>query len=193
MVEIENIPVHQRIERADIARIREAWMFASGAHAAIGQLRKYTHDPYIVHPEEVALIVSTVPHVTEMIEAAYLHDVVEDTKVSIADIHVNFGPLVAHYVSGLTNVAKPEDGNRAKRFEINCHKLQAQCAEIQTIKVADLISNSATIFYHDPKFAVTYLKEKTTLLGLLTKADETLRRRAYLVVNAHITQIGEKS
>src|SRR3569832_1838981 len=152
--------------------------FALAAHSAVGQLCKYTLEPYIVHPDEVAEIVATVPHITEMLEASYLHDVIEDTKVSELDIRNCFGPIVAHFVSGLTNFAKPADGNRQRRFEINCLHKKALCAEVQTIKVADLISNTSTIVEYDPKFAKVYLEEKRQMLDMLTKANPDLIRRA---------------
>ena len=67
-----------------------ARLFATAAHAAVGQLRKYTHEPYIVHPAEVASIVKTVAHTEAMIAAAWLHDTVEDTGVSIELIRAEF-------------------------------------------------------------------------------------------------------
>ncbi|MFD1079593.1 HD domain-containing protein, partial [Longispora fulva] len=67
----------------------EALEFARNAHAS--QLRKYTGESYIEHPIRVATMVKTVPHTTEMVCAAYLHDVVEDTPVSLEDIQRKFG------------------------------------------------------------------------------------------------------
>ncbi|NDF14778.1 HD domain-containing protein, partial [bacterium] len=52
--------------------VEKARQFATLAHE--GQVRKYTGQPYIVHPEEVAGIVSTVPHTEAMLAAAFLHD-----------------------------------------------------------------------------------------------------------------------
>ena len=54
--------------------------FADLSHS--GQVRKYTGEPYIVHPREVATLVSTVAHTPEMLAAALLHDVVEDTPAT---------------------------------------------------------------------------------------------------------------
>lgn len=175
--------------QAQSQRIREARFFAAGAHAAVGQRRKYTNEPYIVHPEEVAALVMTRPHIPEMIMAAYLHDVVEDTGATIADIHINFGSKVALYVDGLTNAAKPEDGNRAARFAINLAHLREQCAEVQTIKVADLISNTSSIVAHDPKFAKIYLEEKRQVLLALTKADPELLKQAWTILKAGLEQL----
>ncbi|WP_274872826.1 HD domain-containing protein, partial [Serratia marcescens] len=51
--------------------------YATKAHAAIDQRRKYTDDPYIVHPQAVMELVRSVPHTEEMLAAAWLHDTVE--------------------------------------------------------------------------------------------------------------------
>ena len=92
-----------------------AYRFADDAHSSIGQLRKYTHTPYIVHPLAVAATVATVKHTPEQLAAALLHDVVEDTPVGIDEIGERFGPVVREYVWFLTDVSRPEDGNRARR------------------------------------------------------------------------------
>ena len=60
--------------------------FARRAHASIDQRRKYTHAPYIVHPKAVADIVAGVTDDPAMIAAAWLHDVVEDTPITIAEV-----------------------------------------------------------------------------------------------------------
>src|SRR3569832_1580784 len=123
------VPLYDQA-RQDAGRLRAPRWFALAAHSAVGQLRKYTLEPYIVHPEEVAEIVATVPHITEMLEASYLHDVIEDTKVSELDFRNCFGPIVAHYVSGLTNFAKPADGNRLWWFVFFCLLLFALCVVV---------------------------------------------------------------
>ena len=151
-----------------------ARIFATAAHAAVGQLRKYTNEPYIVHPAEVASIVRSVPHTEAMLAAAWLHDVVEDTGVTIETVQAEFGTEVADLVSWLTDVSRPEDGNRAHRKARDREHTAAAPAEAQTVKLADLISNTRSIMAHDPKFAVTYLEEKRALLAVMTRGDATL-------------------
>ena len=151
-----------------------ARIFATAAHAAVGQLRKYTNEPYIVHPAEVASIVRSVPHTEAMLAAAWLHDVVEDTGVTIETVRAEFGTEVADLVSWLTDVSRPEDGNRAHRKARDREHTAAAPAEAQTVKLADLISNTRSIMAHDPKFAVTYLEEKRALLAVMTRGDATL-------------------
>ena len=95
--------------------INKAKMLAGKAHE--GQFRKYSGMPYIVHPIEVATIVQTVNHTDEMVAAALLHDVVEDTDYSFEDIAKEVSPEVSKMVEGLTDVSKPEDGNRKIRVD----------------------------------------------------------------------------
>ena len=162
--------------------VERARIFATAAHTAVGQLRKYTYEPYIVHPAEVVSIVRSVPHTPEMLAAAWLHDTVEDTDVTIEVVRAEFGDAVAELVGWLTDVSRPEDGNRAVRKAMDRAHTAAAPAEAQTIKLADLISNSRSIMAHDPKFATTYLEEKHQLLEVLTRGDSELHARATALV-----------
>ncbi len=155
-------------------------MLAGKAHE--GQFRKYSGMPYIVHPIEVATIVQTVGHTDEMIAAALLHDVVEDTDYSFEDIAKEVSPEVADLVKGLTDVSSPQDGNRKVRKAIDKDHLAEQNAEVQTIKLADVISNSQDIKANDPKFAKVYIEEMKALLEVLTKGDKTLYAKAKEIV-----------
>jgi (p)ppGpp synthase/HD superfamily hydrolase len=158
--------------------VEKARVFATASHAAVAQLRKYTNQPYIVHPAEVAKIVTRVSHTPEMVAAAWLHDVVEDTGVTLEIVKAEFGQEVADLVGWLTDVSRPEQGNRATRKAIDrAHSAMAP-AEAQTIKLADLISNTRSIMEHDEKFARTYLEEKRMLLAVMTKGDATLMAEA---------------
>jgi (p)ppGpp synthase/HD superfamily hydrolase len=173
------------LELSGMDIVRKAQVYAMAAHAAVGQRRKYTGEPYIVHPAEVARIVAGVPGSTpEMVAAAWLHDVVEDTGCTFTDIHMAFGIDIATLVGWLTDVSRPDQGNRAYRKAVDrAHTAEAP-AEAQTIKLADLISNSRSIMAHDPEFARTYLEEKRLLLAVMTKGDPGLHAEAsrYVVV-----------
>lgn len=159
--------------------VEKARIFATAAHAAVAQLRKYTNEPYIVHPAEVFSIVSTVDGATEeMLAAAWLHDVVEDTGVTIEVVREMFGDKVAELVGWLTDVSRPEQGNRAVRKAIDRAHTAMAPAEAQTVKLADLISNTRSIMQHDEKFAKTYLEEKRMLLEVMTKGDAKLLAEA---------------
>lgn len=158
--------------------VEKAKKFAATAHASINQVRKYTNEPYIVHPAEVARTVLSVPHSEAMLAAAWLHDVVEDTPVTIEEIHAEFGEEVAELVGWLTDVSTKADGNRAVRKAIDRAHTAAAPAEAQTVKIADLLSNSRSILEHDLNFGAVYLAEKALLLEVLTKGDATLYARA---------------
>jgi guanosine-3',5'-bis(diphosphate) 3'-pyrophosphohydrolase len=148
-----------------------AMQFAREAHK--DQVRKYTSNPYADHLAEVAGIVATVADgsAAPMIAVAWLHDVVEDQGVSAALLRDEFGEDVAYGVLMLSDL---ETGNRAERKAASRARLSTAPAWVQTIKVADLISNTSSIVKHDPKFAVTYLEEKRLLLDVLTSADPRL-------------------
>lgn len=158
--------------------VERARVFATAAHAAVGQVRKYTFEPYIVHPAEVAKIVRDAGGTDTMIAAAWLHDTVEDTGVTIETIRAEFGTDVAELVGWLTDVSRPEHGNRAHRKALDRAHSAAAPAEAQTVKLADLIANTRSIMAHDEAFAKTYLEEKRLLLAVMTKGDPALMAEA---------------
>ena len=162
--------------------VEKARVFATAAHAAAAQLRKYTNEPYIVHPREVAGIVLQHGGSDVQIAAAWLHDVVEDTGVTIETIRTEFGTDVAELVGWLTDVSRPEQGNRATRKAIDRAHTAMAPAAAQTIKLADLISNCTSIVEHDATFAKTYLEEKRLLLEVLNKGNAELAARARAIV-----------
>ena len=151
----------------------EAKMFATAAHAAIGQKRKYSGDDYIVHPQRVAAIVEKHGGTDEMIAAAWLHDTVEDTDVTPILITKMFGVDVADIVEGLTDISLPEDGNRAKRKSIDRMHSANASTEAQFVKCADIIDNSWDIAENDLSFAKVYKSEVFLLLHAMTKIKHT--------------------
>lgn len=163
---------------------QQARIYATAAHAAVNQTRKYTGEPYIVHPTEVAKIVESVGGTDIMVAAAYLHDVVEDTKVTHANVQEMFGNEVADLVYWLTDVSRPEDGNRAVRKNIDLLHIAGAPPAAKTIKLADIISNSRSILTHDRKFAQAYMPEKAALLSVLTEGDAGLWMQANQLVVA---------
>ena len=151
----------------------EAKMFATAAHAAIGQKRKYSGDDYIVHPQRVAAIVERHGGTDEMIAAAWLHDTVEDTDVTPILITKMFGVDVADIVEGLTDISLPEDGNRAKRKSIDRMHSANASTEAQFVKCADIIDNSWDIAENDLSFAKVYKSEAFLLLNAMIKVKHT--------------------
>ena len=159
--------------------------FARAAHervvnpdGSIGQKRKYTGEPYFVHPMEVASIVASRPATQAMVAAAMLHDTVEDTDVTIEQIRELFGDEVADLVYCVTDILTPADGNRKFRNEFQNNRLAQSPGEAQSIKLGDIISNCGSIVRHDPKYGHTYLREKMATIKVLTRADPVLLAEA---------------
>lgn len=170
--------------------IEKARAFAMYAHR--NQIRKYTDTHYFWHVHAVAQTVFDVlpPQVDfeETVAAAYLHDVLEDTDVPASLLGVLFGQRVLDLVLMVTDISKPEDGNRAVRKAKDRDHLARADAFGQTIKLADLIDNSRSIVANDPSFAKVYLKEKAKLLKVLTKGDQYLHGIATQILkdNNHV-------
>lgn len=153
--------------------MHRALEYADRAH--FGQTRKYTGEPYINHPMAVAAMVGRVEGVTDdMIAAAYLHDVVEDTSTRLYEIDRVFGSSVAELVFWLTDVSRPDDGNRAFRKKLDRLHISGAPPEAKTIKLADLIDNTRSISAYDPEFWAVYRKEKQALLEVLKEGDQML-------------------
>lgn len=160
--------------------INDAHLVAEVAHSAVGQLRKYTNDPYIVHPRAVLkLLVENVLDVSEeMACAALLHDVLEDTKLTKRFLVTRFGYTVANLVEELTEVEhrikQPSEGgpqrrvgpvkNRKAQKIMEARRLAKVSSEAKTIKLADLCDNVYSIIAHDPNFSKVFLDEANYLL-----------------------------
>lgn len=177
------------MSKKDIIKAADA--LAEYRHAKVGQTRKYTNDPYIVHPRAVARIVREYNGTKEMIAAALLHDVLEDTlteedteEVVRAEILEATNADTLRMVVGLTDAAKPEDGNRSVRLGINIDHLAKQPGYVQTIKLADIYHNASSIVRYDPKFAEVWLEEKRTTLPFLKRGDQNLFWMVYDVLHA---------
>ncbi len=162
---------------------RKARLFAHDAHAGI--FRKYTSEPYIVHPHNVAAIVRCVVHSEEQLAAAWLHDVVEDCGVAQSTITSLFGEHVSSMVHRLTHQLTKAEGNRAFRMAHERMRLGGALKDTQTVKLADLIDNSSTIIPYDRGFAFkTYLPEMRALLNVLKAGDTHLWNAADKICRA---------
>lgn len=160
--------------------------FAEHHHHAIGQKRKFTGEPYIVHPAAVVALVRAVPHTPAMLAAAWLHDTVEDTKATLEDIESAFGTEVATLVRMLTKRSRHADGDRQVRKALDMAHYAEASAAAQTIKLADVIDNIRTVAVHDPDFASIYLAEKAELVDELRAGDPSLRQLARRTLRAAI-------
>ena len=161
--------------------VDKALGFASNAHA--DQVRKYSGEKYINHPVAVSEIVASVPHDENMLAAALLHDVVEDCPVSLEEIEREFGEDIASLVENLSDVSKPEDGNRKARKAIDREHSSKASPRAASIKLADLIHNAEDIAKNDPSFAKVFMAEKKLLLEVLSHGDASLHGRASKIVS----------
>lgn len=159
--------------------IQTAKELAISAHEAIGQVRKYTNEPYWKHCERVAYLVSLVTHDKNMQAAAWLHDVIEDVypqlpEYSLERIEIEMNTQVRDLVWELTDKSKPEDGNREARKRIDRETFQYASKKAKTVKLADIIDNSVSIIEYGKGFAPIFIKEVSLLLPYLKDGDKTL-------------------
>jgi len=159
--------------------VAQARAYAMHAHQRIDHRRKYTGQPYEVHLKAVHQLVSTVSDDPETLAAAWLHDIVEDTTVTIGDVRREFGEQIARLVGELTDVSRPGDGNRAARKAIDRQHLAAASPAAKTVKLADLIDNGRDICKHNAEFAKVYLQEMAALLTVLGEGDARLYKKAW--------------
>jgi (p)ppGpp synthase/HD superfamily hydrolase len=168
--------------------IKLAKQFTIDAHASVDHRRKYTNEPYHVHPERVAIIVSGVTSDKEVIAAAWLHDVLEDVAPKNANfdqktILAVFGERVLQLVLAVTDISKPEDGNRAARKALEREHLSKASSEAKTVKLADLIDNIIDISKHDPGFARVFKREVSLDLPYLRGGNKKLYQQVICLLN----------
>jgi len=137
---------------ASFDKIRAAYEFAAAAHQ--GQLRK-DGSPFVTHPLAVAQIVAEELHLdSESIEAALLHDTIEDTDATHEDIAKQFSPTVADLVEGVSKLTRVHYTSKAQEQMENLRKmLLAMSKDIRVIliKVSDRLHNMRTMEYQTPE------------------------------------------
>ena len=124
--------------------VRLAYDFAEKAHA--GQVRK-SGEPYIIHPVAAALILADMRIDPIIICAALLHDVPEDTNVTLEELNKNFGPEISSIVEGITKLGKLKYRG-VERYIENLRKMFVAMAEdirVMIVKFADRIHNLMTL------------------------------------------------
>lgn len=129
----------------DREKIMEAYQLANDAHN--GQCR-VSGEPYISHPIAVAIILVDLGMDSECIQAALLHDVVEDTDITSEAVEKQFGTDVALLVNGVTKLGKISFTSREEQQAENVRKMllaMAQDVRVIIIKLADRLHNMRTI------------------------------------------------
>jgi (p)ppGpp synthase/HD superfamily hydrolase len=162
----------------DLHLVEKARSYATWAHGDIGQRRKYTDEPYIVHPKAVVDILTGVnKHTTQMLCLGWLHDVVEDVpNITIDNINMAFGQELAEAMEFITDRKSPYL-NRYTRKAIYRAKLSIAPDWVKTVKLADCIDNLDSIIKYDSQFAKVYVYEKQLMLPYLIGGDAQLYHR----------------
>ena len=137
---------------ADFDHIRSAFEYADRCHE--GQKRK-SGEPYIIHPLAVAQIVAEELKLdSESIEAALLHDVIEDTPATHEDVARMFSPTIANLVEGVSKLTRIQYATKEDEQMENLRKmLMAMSKDIRVIliKVSDRLHNMRTMEYQSPE------------------------------------------
>ena len=134
----------------DTKRLFDAFTFADAEHH--GQLRK-SGEPYIIHPLAVAEIVADLGLDVDSIISALLHDTIEDTRATHADVAKRFGVTVADLVEGVTKLTRVQFVTKEDEQMENLRKMLMAMAEdirVILIKICDRLHNMRTMEYQSP-------------------------------------------
>ncbi|MBC9785654.1 bifunctional (p)ppGpp synthetase/guanosine-3',5'-bis(diphosphate) 3'-pyrophosphohydrolase [Heliobacterium chlorum] len=136
---------------SDLEFVRRAFQYADVAHT--GQLRK-SGEPYIYHPLAVAFILADLELDMATIAAGLLHDVVEDTPITLEELEKEFGPEVALLVDGVTKLSRLEVRSKQEQQVESLRKMflaMAKDIRVILIKLADRLHNMRTLRHQKPE------------------------------------------
>src|SRR5436853_1504726 len=142
---IEEIPKYQ--PGADLAVLARAYQFSAASHQ--GQQRA-SGEPYLSHPLAVANLLVDFKMDVTTVTAGLLHDVLEDTTATKADLEREFGKEIAELVDGVTKIGKLAFSSREERQAENFRKMlvaMARDLRVLMIKLADRLHNMRTLHY----------------------------------------------
>lgn len=138
------------LPEVEIRRVREAYKFSDVAH--LGQFRA-TGEPYVTHPIAVAELCASWRLDSQAIQAALLHDVMEDSGTTKEDLIERFGPSVADLVDGLSKLDKMEFSSKEEAQAENFRKMllaMARDLRVILVKLADRLHNMRTLDIMSP-------------------------------------------
>jgi GTP pyrophosphokinase len=173
--------------------ILKSYNFAKNAH---GNQKRHSGESYFSHPVAVAEIVADLKLDEESISTALLHDVAEDTEVTIAEIAENFNEDIAKIVDGVTKLSKIENLHNSDRVAENFRKLtmaMSQDIRVLLVKLADRLHNMRTIDYVPSK--EKKLKQANESLEIyaplagrigLNKIKDELQDLSFQVINPEV-------
>ena len=136
--------------RADLELINRAYVFSAKAHS--GHVRR-SGEPYLIHPLQVAEILSEMKMDVNTITVGLLHDTIEDTDVTREDLQARFGDEVTFLVEGLTKISRLEFKSKEQHQAENLRRMilsMAQDIRVIMVKLADRLHNMRTLQYLEP-------------------------------------------
>jgi len=139
------------LDPKEIDRVKRAYHFSEKCH--LGQMRQ-SGDPYITHPLAVANILADMRMDHESLIAGLLHDVIEDTGVTKAQISRRFGRTVADLVDGVSKLSEVESASRAEQQAESFQKMtlaMSRDIRVMLVKLADRLHNMRTLGVLSPE------------------------------------------
>ena len=187
--------------------LNRAYVYAMKAH---GEQKRASGDPYISHPLEVAAILAGLKLDDATIAAALLHDTIEDTDATRAEIDRVFGPDIGRLVEGLTKLMKLELVSREAKQAENLRKLLLAIAadvRVLLIKLADRLHNMRTLSHRPPEARRRTAEETLDIyaplagrIGMHEMREELedlsfreLNPNAYKVITERLEALAERS
>ncbi len=169
--------------------ITKARLYAKLKHC--GQKRKWTNEDYFCHPERVAINVLKHGDVyDEMVAAAYMHDLIEDTPTTHSQINELFGKTIADMVLSLTSYSKQVNISsiRALRKKADMEYLARQSDEVHIIKLYDRLDNVSDMVGSDAGFKRLYANETIDLITHIGSVDRDLSMKIKEIVNPWLNE-----
>ena len=134
----------------EVEIIKKAYYYAANLHA--GQYRQ-SGEPYIIHPLNVAFILSQMHADRDTVIAGLLHDTLEDTSATLEDIRDEFNDTVAHLVDGVTKLSKMNFSSKQERYAANTRKIITSITDdvrIIIIKFIIIITQKKDLYKTSP-------------------------------------------
>lgn len=154
--------------KCNVKLIMKAYDLANKSHD--GQLRK-SGEPYIIHPLQVAYIVADIGLDDESVCAALLHDVVEDTEITLQNIKDEFGEEIAEMVDGVTKLSKLQENITIKERQVEDYRkmflAMGRDIRVILIKLSDRLHNMRTLKYLKRDRQIAISKETMELFAPL--------------------------
>src|SRR5579883_1229754 len=169
--------ISEYLSPQDLEKVRGAFELANQAHMGVS---RYSGEPFIQHPLEVALLLADMRIDADGIAAALLHDVVEDTDFTLEDLRVRFGEAVANIVDGVTKfnalAAKParREGETPEQAE------QRLARDLKRRQRTETVRKMLLAMAEDPRVVVLKLADRLhnmRTLGVMNQAQQQNKAR----------------